>query len=191
MSILSISKVDCSNSKLYGTLGESYWIEAILFEWAANSQATLLTRLILSSTSLSGTDFSLWRRTPYCVYQVCSFPSQYFMHKELTRFMVGHLSVLSDGVGQRMYISSGLSSQTKEDRQVSPWLPINKHYSEWVITKQPKKIIPGVSFSHQQGKVKMKRQHLNTWLRGLGYTFLPFARATFGNVAIPSAAYGV
>lgn len=88
--------------------------------------------------------------------------------------MAEHLSVPSDGVWQRMHIISGLSSQTEEDRQVSPWLPINKHYSEWVITKQPKKIIPGVSFSQQQGKVKMKRKHLNTWLKGLGDTFLPF-----------------
>lgn len=190
MSILSISKVDCSNNKLYGTLGESYWTEAILFEWAANSQATLLTRLILSSTSLSGTDFSLWHHTPYCVYrESVVFPSQYFTHKELTRFMVEHLSVLSDGMWQRMHISSGLSSQTKEDRQVSPWLLINKQYSEWVITKQPKKIIPGVSFSHQQGKVKMKRKHLNTWLKGLGYTFLPFVELRLAT--LPSAAYGV
>lgn len=125
-------------------------------------QQTLLTRLTLSSTSLSLAPYSL----------LC-LPSQYFTYKELTRFMVDHLSVLSDGMWQRMHMSSGLSSQTEEDRQVSPWLPINKHYLEWVITKQPKKIIPGVSFSQQQGKVKMKRKHLNTWLKGLGYTFLP------------------
>lgn len=120
-------------------------------------------------------DFSLWHHTLSTVStESVVFPSQYFTYKELTRFMAEHLAALSDGVWQRMHISSGLSSQTEEDGQVSPWLPINKHYSERVITKQPKKIIPGVSFSQQQGKVKMKRKHLNTRLKGLGYTFLPF-----------------
>lgn len=185
MSILNTSKVDCASNKPYATLGESYWIEAALFEWAANSQATLLTWLILSWASLSGTALSTVST------ESVVFPSQYFTCKELTRSMEEHLSVLSDGVWQRMHLSSGLSSQTEEDRQVSPWLPINKHYSEWVITKQPKKIIQVLAFSPQQGKVKVKRKHLNTRLKGLGYTFLPFVELRLATMLIPSAAYGV